>query len=174
MYLKKAALPQLVQFTIDENDKLKFIGHEDKEIHANIRLIKVKGELFFGAADLFQRTLKSIAEDDTQTRVIILHLKNARDLDATACLAIKRLHEYLTSSGRHLLITGVPFPTWVVLSSSGLVDLIGKENIFFIEQRRQQNYMKKALQRARELEKEQPYLTGSSLRRLPESSVVTG
>ena len=50
------------------------------------------------AADLFQSTLKSITEDDTTTRVIILQLKNARDIDATACLALQQLHDYLKSS----------------------------------------------------------------------------
>ncbi len=53
-----------------------------------IRFIKVEGELFFGAADLFQAMLKSIAEDGTATRVIILDMES-RDIDATACLALQ-------------------------------------------------------------------------------------
>ena len=87
LYLKKAAIPQLVEFTVDESGVLHSIDHAHLHEPRKIRFIKVEGELFFGAADLFQSTLKSITEDDTTTRVIILQLKNARDIDATACLA---------------------------------------------------------------------------------------
>ncbi len=154
LYLKKAAIPQLVEFEVDDDGELKNINHCKIQAHRSIRVIKVEGELFFGAADLFQSTLKAIAEDDTHTKVIILQLKNARDIDATVCLALQQLHNYLRSSGRHLLACGLTEPIWDVLNDSGLIDKLGKDNLFVFDERHPQQYMQKAIQRAKELQRD--------------------
>lgn len=151
LYLKKAAVPQLVEYVIDDSGELRNLpGHSVHE-HRTIRVIKVDGELFFGAADLFQMTLKSIAEDDTSTQVIILQLKNARDMDATACLAFQQLHDYLKGSGRYLLACGMTHQVWEVLSNSGFVEQLGKENLFAFDEHHPHQHMHKALLRAKEL-----------------------
>lgn len=142
LYLKKAAIPHLLEYTFDASAK---------NGHKLIRVINVQGELFFGAADLFQSTLKTIAEDDTSTKVIILRLKNARDIDATACLAIQQLFEYLKGSGRHLLACGLTYHSWRVLCDSGLVEQIGKENLFILEEQNPQLSLRRALWRAQAL-----------------------
>lgn len=152
LYLKKAAIPQLKEFDVDEFGELhSFDPSIPHDAHRQIRVIKVEGELFFGAADLFQTTLKSIAEDDTSTRVIILQLKNARDIDATACLALQQLYEYLKGSGRHLIACGLTWQIWEVLSDSGTVETIGKENLFIFDERHPYDYMQKALLHAKRL-----------------------
>lgn len=153
LYLKKAAIPQLIEYDIDdETGELKSVDYSNHQHeHKDIRVIKVEGELFFGAADLFQNTLKTMAEDDTGTKVIILQLKNARDIDATGCLAVQQLYEYLKGSGRHLLLCGLTFQVWEILSDAGLVELIGKENMFVFDERHPYHYVHKALNRAKEL-----------------------
>ena len=153
LYLKNAAIPHLLQYTLDENDRFRMLNSGMQQEEHPIRIIKVKGELFFGAADLFQSTLKSMAENDTKTRVIILQLKNARDLDATACLALQQLQDYLKNSGRQLLLSGLTLPTWQILNDSGLVRLIGKENLFVIDELNPHYYMQKTIRRAKELVK---------------------
>lgn len=151
LYLQKAAIPQLVEFDVDESGMLHNVELSPYQEHKKIRLIKVEGELFFGAADLFQRTLKSMAEDDDTTAVIILQLKNARDIDATVCLALQQLHDYLKNSGRHLIGCGLTHQLWDVLSDSGMVNLIGKENLFIFDERHPHQSVQRALTRANAL-----------------------
>lgn len=152
LYLKKAAVPQLKEYDIDDAGDLKNIDSQNPgEERRKIRVIKVEGELFFGAADLFQSTLKAIAEDDTSTKVIILQLKNARDIDATACLAIQQLYDYLKNSGRHLIACGITWQIWDILSDSGIVAMIGKENLIMFDERHPQEFMHRAVMHARKL-----------------------
>ena len=125
--------------------------HHKIHTSSSIRVIKVEGELFFGAADLFQSTLKAIAEDDTHTRVIILQLKNARDIDATVCLALQHLYDYLKGSNRYLLACGLTQPIWDVLNDSLLIDKLGKDNLFLFDEKQPFQYMQKAISRAKEL-----------------------
>lgn len=155
LYLKKAAVPHLVECTYDGSGKLMTLESTAKHEHKTIRLINVQGELFFGAADLFQSMLKSLAEDDTSTQVIILRLKNARDLDATACLALKQLWEHLRGSGRYLLACGLTYQSWRVMCNSGIVEEIGKENLFILNEKLPNYSLQKALQRAKELIKQE-------------------
>lgn len=152
-YLNKAAVPQVQQYFVDDNGRIKSLEFCSKDEMTSIRFIKVKGELFFGAADLFQTTLKSIAEDESSTKVIILQLKNARDIDATACMALQQLNDYLRSSGRHLILSGLTLHVWEVMSGSGLVKMIGKENLFVMNDANPNAYFNKAVQRAQELAK---------------------
>jgi len=155
LYLKKAAIPQLVEYELDESGDLKNLDFSKVHEHRTIRVIKVEGELFFGAADLFQTTLKAIAEDDTSTRVIILQLKNARDIDATVCLALQQLVDYLKGSKRHLVACGLTMEVWEILSDSGLIKQVGKENLFIFDERHPHLHMQKAWHRAKMLA-EQP------------------
>ena len=151
LYLKKSAVPQLVEYDIDDSGELHNLDYSKSHEHKSIRVIKVEGELFFGAADLFQTTLKAIAEDDTSTKVIVLQLKNARDIDATVCLALQHLHEYLKGSNRYLIACGMTQQIWNVLSDSGLIQELGKENLFVFDERHPHLHMVKALKRARHL-----------------------
>lgn len=151
LYLKKAALPQLGEYDIDEHGELKNIDPRLAHEHRTIRVIKVEGELFFGAADLFQNALQTLAEDDSSTRVIILQLKNARDMDATTCYALQQLHDYLKASNRYLVACGITPHIWEVLSNSGLVEEIGSENLFVFDETHPHQHMQEAVQWAKQL-----------------------
>lgn len=151
LYLKKAAIPQLGEYDIDDDGELKNLDPTLAHEHRTIRVIKVEGELFFGSADLFQSTLQTLADDDTSTRVIILQLKNARDIDATTCFALQQLHDFLKESNRHLVACGITIHIWEVLSNSGLVEQIGAEHLFLFDEKHPHLHMQEAVQWAKKL-----------------------
>jgi SulP family sulfate permease len=91
--------------------------------------VHVEGELFFGAADLFQDQVRLLS-NDAKIRVIILRMKNARHLDATSVMSLLELHEYLEKSGRFLLVSGINPEVEEVLRASGAYEKIGADNIF--------------------------------------------
>ena len=57
-------------------------------------------------------------------------MKNARHLDASTVMAMEILHDYLSKTGRFLLISGSSPEVTRVLRNSGLLQQIGTENIF--------------------------------------------
>lgn len=150
LYLKKSAVPHLAEYEMDETGELHQLEEDDHHAKA-IRLIKVEGELFFGAADLFQSTLRTMTADDKSTKVIILQLKNARDIDATTCFALKQLHDNLQSTGMHLIACGMTKQVWEVFHSSGLVQQIGQDNLFAFDFHYPNEHMIKAMQRAKSI-----------------------
>lgn len=153
LYLTKAAVPYIVECSYDDSGQIDSTHKPSAQGSDKIRVINVQGELFFGAAELFQKTLKSITKND-DLKVIVLRLKNARDIDATACLALQHLNQYLRESGRYLVLCGLSYSTWEILSSSGTVKAIGKENLFVVEEHQPRLSLQKALKRAKVLTSE--------------------
>jgi SulP family sulfate permease len=149
LFLRKAAKPTLIEYTFNDSGNLAAMADKAERKHAQISIIHVEGELFFGAAEIFQSQVRALAEDD-DIKVFILRLKNARHLDATTVMALLELNDYLQRTGRKLLISGISEEVERVLRNSGAMERIGAENVFPAEINPTIS-TKRALQRATEL-----------------------
>ncbi|MFZ2642993.1 MAG: SulP family inorganic anion transporter [Verrucomicrobiia bacterium] len=132
LFLRKASAPHLVEYDI-EGDSMREIRDASERSHPEISIIHVEGELFFGAAELFEDEVRRLAHDHN-IRVVILRMKNARHLDATAVMALEGLLKFLRANGRLLLISGPSSGVMGVLSRSGLLDQIGRDCVFESEE----------------------------------------
>jgi SulP family sulfate permease len=149
LFLQKASAPTLLEHAFDDQGRLTEIAAPSERNNPQVSIVHVEGDLFFGAADLFQDGVRRLAEDPN-IRVFILRMKNARHLDATTVMAMGQLLDYLHSQGRHLLISGVHGDVAAVLKRSGLAEKIGLDNLFPAEDN-PTLATKKALQRAQAL-----------------------
>lgn len=147
--LRKVATPTLAEYAFNDAGNLVQRSAERAREHPHIAIIHVEGELFFGAADLFQEHVRDKAEQEN-LRVVILRLKSARHIDATAIFALRGLLDWMRQTGRHLLISGVQPDALRVLRRTGLVAKIGEENLFPAEAN-PNLATKKALQRSQAL-----------------------
>lgn len=129
LYLKKAAVPLLIEYTFTNVGKLRPLEEEDERPDPRICIIQAEGELFFGAADPLQTKMRQISEDEN-LRVVILQLLNTRYLDASVCLALEKICGYLQATNRFLMLTGISPEVWSVLHETGLIQLIGEVNCF--------------------------------------------
>ncbi len=153
LFLRKTSTPSLVEYTFNDTGHLRALPDHTQRLHPGISIIHVEGELFFGAADLFQNELRRQAEDEN-IRVFILRMKNARHLDASTVMALDSLLDYLRQTKRHLLISGCNPDVVRVLRNSGLLERLGKDNIFPAEPNPTLS-TRRALLRARELLQQQ-------------------
>jgi len=149
LFLKKASAPTLVEHAFNPEGRLMRIDEPGRRNHPQVSIIHVEGDLFFGAADLFQDAIHKLTADP-QIRVFVLRLKNARHLDATTVMAISQLHDYLRGQDRHLLVSGVRPDIASVLERSGLATQLGADNIFPADLN-PTLATKRALQRAQQL-----------------------
>jgi SulP family sulfate permease len=129
LFLRKTSTPILAEYTFNASGYLAELPDKAQRLHPQIAIIHVEGELFFGAADLFQEQVRRQAEDEN-IRVFILRMKNARHLDASTVMALEALHDYLRKTDRHLIISGCSADVQRVLRNSGLLKQIGEENLF--------------------------------------------
>ena len=150
LFLRKTSTPTLVEYAFSDTGHLKALPEKAKRPNPQISIIHVEGELFFGAADLFQNEVRRQAEDEN-IRVFILRMKNARHLDASTVMALEALLDYLRQTGRHLLISGCGPDVVRVLRNSGLLQRLGQDNLFPAEPANPTLSTRRALVRARQL-----------------------
>ena len=128
LFLNKAASFYLMEYNFDSAGKLITVNPE-KKVYKTIRIIGIGGEMFFAAVDLFEKTMQTI-RDDPYGRVLILRLNGVYHMDASMCLAILRLSEYLRSTNRYLLITGISSEVYEVMYKADLIKKMGEECFF--------------------------------------------
>lgn len=129
LFLRKASRPELVEYEFNSQGHLAAAADPAKRQHPAISIVHVEGELFFGAAELFRTQIQRLAAD-TNLRVIILRMKNARHLDATSVMALEELILFMRSKNRHLIISGISKDVYRVLKNSGLIEILGRDNMF--------------------------------------------
>jgi SulP family sulfate permease len=149
LFLQKTSTPSLVEYAFNESGQLAELQDPAARSNPQISIIHVEGELYFGAADLFQEEIRRLAED-AHIRVFILRMKNARHLDASTVMAMENLHDYLRRNGRYMLISGCNSDVMNVLKNSGVLAQLGPENVFPAEVNLTMS-TKRALRRATEL-----------------------
>jgi sulfate permease, SulP family len=148
-FLLKSATPHLVEYAFNSKGRLMIVSPKDNE-HRKVRIIGIAGELYFASADVIQGALRSIAED-RKTSAIVLRLNNVYHMDASMCLAILQLYQTLSSTDRHLVISGLTEEVWRVFHRAGLVKQIGPDNLYFTDESNPQFSTWKACLHAQEL-----------------------
>lgn len=128
LYIRKASRPSLVEYEFNQEGNLAEAARGVRQ-NPSISIVHVEGDLFFGAAELFRTQIQRTCADPN-LRIIILRLKNARHLDATSVMALEELIRVLRADGRDLIVSGAMKDVYRVLRDAGLVEVIGKQNIF--------------------------------------------
>lgn len=126
LFLRKAAQPELMEYGEEEASRF---APKDGAPTAEIAIVHVEGNLFFGAAELFRDQMRRVCERQNQ-KIVILKLRNAHHLDATAVLALEELVRYMQETSRRLLISEARDETMRIFRNSGLLAVIGQENVF--------------------------------------------
>ncbi len=155
LFLRKAAKPELVEYTLDDRGTLLQVSDTAQRL-PQISIVHVEGDLFFGAADLFRKQVSRIAEDSSLA-VIILRMRNARNLDATSVCALEELIRFTRENGRHIIISGASREVYRILRKSGLLSLLqentteDESNFFLLEPKNPNMSTRRALMRAQQL-----------------------
>lgn len=129
LFLQKASVPRLVEFEFDKEGRFRRADPKMGMMTPQISIIHVEGELFFGAAESIQDEIWRCI-DRNRTKVVVLRLRNAQNLDASGVMVLEQLINDLKRINIHLLISGTTPEIDRVIYRAGLDRIIGKENYF--------------------------------------------
>jgi len=133
LFMQRMASVTQVGFITDElRDNEEERGADPKSIAsrkvpAGVEVFEINGPFFFGAADKFKNALDEIS---SPPKVLILRMRHALTLDATALQALETVLERAMRNGTQLVLSGVHAQPLVVMKQSGFLDCIGDENVF--------------------------------------------
>ncbi len=98
-----------------------------RHVPDGVEVFEVYGSFFFGAATKFRDALRGV---ERKPRVLIVRLREVLAIDATGLRALEDLLDKTRRDGTTLVLSGVHAQPLVVLERAGLLDAIGRENVF--------------------------------------------
>jgi SulP family sulfate permease len=114
---------------------------QDKEIPANVTILRIHGPFLFGTTE----KLAAATKDMTQfADVVILRLRNMTALDATGIHALEQFADRLHKAGKTLLLCGARDQPSRLISRSDFQKHVGAENVL--------PHVQAALARAQEIQ----------------------
>lgn len=128
LFIRKVSQPEMIEYKFNKSGQLTELDTAEKRQNPEVSIVHVEGELFFGAADLFRDQMRRISEDPN-LKIIILKMRNAYRLDASAVMALEELIHYMNSKGRYLIISEARKDVIKVFKNSGLLDLLERRNL---------------------------------------------
>jgi len=123
-----------------ENDDLPARTAAGLDVPPGVKVFEIAGAFFFGAASKFK---DAIAAVDAPPKVLVLRLRDVPAIDATAVRALEDLTDKAGRDGTRLVLAGVQEQPLRVLARCGLLERIGREQVF--------SGIEDALRRARDL-----------------------
>jgi len=107
---------------MDDPDSLR-----NREIPTGVEVFEINGPFFFGAADKFKNALGEIS---SPPKVLILRMRHALTLDATALQALETVLARARRNGTQLVLSGVHAQPLIAMEQSRFLQEIGEKNVF--------------------------------------------
>jgi SulP family sulfate permease len=112
---------------LEDTDELSDLyGIADRNIPAQVEVYEINGPLFFGAAYKFEETLKNSRK---HPRVLIIRMRNVPAIDSTGLHILRQIIHTFQKQHASIILSGVCAQPIEALKGSGLVSMIGPENI---------------------------------------------
>lgn len=122
-----------IRESVDEGQEVSSFDAKDpgavaeKRVPPGVEVFEINGPFFFGVADRLKDTLNQF---ERPPRVFILRMRYVPHTDATGLHALEEFHHKCKRQGIVLLLGGVHAQPLFEMVKSGLLETIGKENVF--------------------------------------------
>ncbi|SDQ19383.1 SulP family inorganic anion transporter [Flagellimonas zhangzhouensis] len=104
---------------------------EDVLVDDDKLILRFDAQLYFGNKDYFKKQLyKEIEKKGPALKFVVLNAEPINYIDSSATVLLERIILELREKGIQFLIAGAIGPTRDILYSSGIIDVLGEENLF--------------------------------------------
>lgn len=110
----------------EEEEKEDANSIEKRQIPEGIEIYEINGPFFFGASYKFMEAMNSA---NRNPKVRIIRMRNVLSLDATGLNALREQHKNSLKRKVSFLISGIHTQPYMALVQSGLLEIIGEENV---------------------------------------------
>jgi len=128
LYLRKASRLHMTEMRSTSGGAYEEQPLRDGFGRERVLFLQIEGGLFFGLADELRDRLARVVGSGVQ--VVVLRLKRTHMVDATILLALEEFVRGMRRQGRSVVLCGIQPELLAMLERFGLVELIGKENVF--------------------------------------------
>jgi SulP family sulfate permease len=92
-----------------------------------VTVVDIYGSVFYAGVELVDKLLPSVG--DAERPVLVVRLRSRAEVGSTFIVMIRRYHEQVRASGGRLILAGVGDRLMNQLTSTGVLDELGAENV---------------------------------------------
>jgi SulP family sulfate permease len=130
----RTAKPHIAELArIKGTDYFKNVDRFEEEVEdrPDLLIIRFDGQLYFGNVQYFRNELaKRCSKKGNELKAVILNAEALNYIDSTGSLALISIIQDIKAKGRKFIMTGAIGPTRDILYKTGIIDELGKENLF--------------------------------------------
>ena len=104
--------------------------HKLPPLHPQLGAIRFDGALRFVNVSYFENAILKLERENPRIVFILVQCSGINQIDASGIEMLKNLSERLESNGIHLAFSSVKHQVSNVMQTTGLLDLVGNDNIF--------------------------------------------
>jgi SulP family sulfate permease len=124
---------QLVELVPSKDSPLPLEQPAPKQLSDHhVTVLYPYGSLFYAAAKTFEENLP--AAEDARQAVVIFVLRGYENFGSTMITVLDRYNQVLQANGGKLMLAGVSSGVMLQLERTGLLDRIGRDNVFIVHQ----------------------------------------
>lgn len=147
MLLRRAGQLHMVEMARSGNEQFREIEIDAQTGRWPIVLLQLEGDLFFGIVEELEEKLEQIARHGA--RVIVLRMKRAHAIDATAAESLSAFVAHFKESGGSMILCGLKDDLHAQIARAHLGEVLGAENLMKTEPRAFES-VRHALDKARQ------------------------
>ena len=130
VFLYKSMRPVVASLSMHEDKVLKSSEHYRLKGCRHISVVRFDGILFFANASYLDEQVAKFRTEQPDLRYILLDASGINDMDASGEEALAQVVDRLRSAGLGFAMCGIKGQVMAVMERTGLIDKIGKENLF--------------------------------------------
>ena len=97
----------------------------------DLLVVRFDSQIYFGNSDFFKKELmKHVRSKGADLKAVILNAEPINYIDSTGAVTLRRVIDEVHGLGVQFYLTGAIGPTRDIIYSSGLIDVLKKENLF--------------------------------------------
>lgn len=141
MFLFRTMTPRIVLLGLDENGHLQNAEKYNlPRFHPKVTAMRFDGQLYFANVSYFEQSVASLVSNDPNLRYLLVDSRGINGLDSSGAEMLRGLVDRLRSNGIELAFCNIKGPVIEVMRNTGLLDKIGREQIFLTEQAALQDF----------------------------------
>jgi len=113
---------------LEKHHKVTPYGLNKEHDCPQINICTIEGPLFFGTAQVFEKTLREVVHPDV--KILILHLSKVPYMDTTGETNLSHIVKSIKKRGKIILFTELQEQPKEVIKKTGLFDIIGESNFY--------------------------------------------
>jgi sulfate permease, SulP family len=144
MFLFRTMTPRIVLLGLDEDGHLQNAEKYNlPRFHPKVTAMRFDGQLYFANVSYFEQSVVKLVSNDPGLRYLLVDSRGINGLDASGVEMLRGLVDRLRSNGIELAFCNIKEPVIEVMLNTGLLDRIGREQIFLTEQAAIQDFEKR-------------------------------